>query len=199
VIGEVAQVEPVRDSQTLTVVKCSSTFSCGVARLLVPASQLTTRRQIMLDNQTRVAVEVDRTVTEIRGTKTGQALNAQALEFDLPRTLTADSAEWVDLTIRTDGVSSDVYQGSVRFRIANSRDSVPVTLTLNVRDGPMLAILVVFIGIGVGRLAKKMQSPAAQMQVKLFTGLRSRRDEAARIQDQAALAAKQPSLACTAL
>jgi hypothetical protein len=68
----------------------------------------------------------------------------------------------------TNKLQPDHYSGTMRFSL-NGYDTEPTfNYTLDVRDGPWFALLVLLIGIIVGRLIKSMNSPEATAELKLL-------------------------------
>ena len=56
------------------------------------------------------------------------------------------------------------------------------------RDTPIFALIVILVGIFVGRLAQDMESPKAQKQVKLYPRYVQLRGNAANIKNESAFA-----------
>ena len=182
------KVQPVQAALTFQVARCANTFSCWLARGLLPASVTRDVWPIALENQTLAPVDVTDAAIVMRGEKTGAALGPGDIILSVPHTLPANKVELIDLMIRRDRLPSDKYTGTLRFKLAGSDQPATVNVDLNVRDGPGWAILVALFGIIVGRLARDAGSAEAQKQMRLLPRYYAIKAKAERVLDLAASA-----------
>ena len=62
----------------------------------------------------------------------------------------------VAFQIASGGLAPDHYAGEFRLRIPGKKDMLQIPLQLDVRDGPELAVLILMVGILLGRFSKYM-------------------------------------------
>ena len=120
-----------------------------------------------IDNHTLLPVKISGAAVVLRGEKSGYSPTGQEVSLD-PITLPARQVSHTTLHIHRNSLNPDRYQGSIRLKVENSDDPVKVNATIEVRYGPILPLLVILLGVVVGRLALAMQTPEAQMQMRLF-------------------------------
>jgi hypothetical protein len=161
-IGEVPNVQPVAASQSIGVVRCPVFWlTCNGATLFLPQSVLHDTWDVLLDNRTQVPITVTEATAAMWGAKTGDVLTQDEIQLVKPVVLKANTEAPVAVTIARDRLSDDHYQGTLAFRIKGSDVPMIVSTDLSVCEGPTLALVVIFLGILVGRLAQRMQTPAA--------------------------------------
>lgn len=160
-------VEPVEPSLSVQVVRCQNRLSCRVARWLLPENATRDDWQVLLDNQTPNAVDVTDVDVVMFGEQTGHVVRTNEIKLKVPHPLPASQVERIDLTIFRNRLPSDRYRGTFRFKVADEEQPVIVNVDLDVRDGPFWPFLLIVLGIIVGRLARDMDTPAAQTQIKL--------------------------------
>ena len=162
-------VIPVTDNLNFQVVRCSNSISCGLATWLLPDSVTQDKWTVQLDNQTLIPVKLTDATVVMQGEKTGNPVNPNQISLTVPnQLLEVQKVEPIDLTIKRNQLSPDRYQGTLRFKLENADEPVKVNATIAVRDTPIWALIVIFAGIFVGRLAQDMESPKAQKQVKIY-------------------------------
>jgi hypothetical protein len=71
----------------------------------------------------------------------------------------------------TNNLGPDHYGGTINFGLAGSEVQPTVNYSVDVRDAAWWALLVLFLGVVVGRLVKSMNSPEAITQLKLMERL----------------------------
>lgn len=136
----------------------------------LPASIRGEKRGLQLENLTPVAVSVPNYGMSLRGEKTGRLVTEQDVPINVPnQMLGARQATAVDISfVDRNKLPPDRYVGSMRFDLKGTDVQPAVNFTLDVRDGPWWALLVLFLGVIVGRLIKNMNSPEALLQLKLM-------------------------------
>ncbi|MEN6373489.1 MAG: hypothetical protein ABFD75_01745 [Smithella sp.] len=177
------KVQPVFSGMTFHLVRSRNLVADTVATWLLSPSAVREKWYLHLDNQTLAPVEVTDVTVVMRGEKTGQAVSPGIISITMPRQLPAGQVEPIPMTIHRNNLSPDRYQGTLRFKVKGADDPVTVNADLNLRDGPIWAVLVILAGIFVGRLARGMSTPEAQKQIKLLPLLYKIRQSADRIQD----------------
>lgn len=166
------QVVPVTPTLSWQVVRCSHWLDCQMATWFLPASVLQDDWEVWLDNQTAEAVEVIDGVTVLRGLRGGHTARADDVILAVPQTLPANEVEPIAVTINRQRLAPDNYQGTLRFKLATQDEPVLVTTNIDVRQGPFWALIVVLLGILLGRLVRDMERPTAQAQVNLMPDYR---------------------------
>jgi hypothetical protein len=182
-------VVPISDNLNLQVVRCQNFISCGLATWLLPDGVVQDKWTVQLDNQTLIPVKLTDATVIMQGEKTGNHVNNNDLFFPVPKKeLKAQKVEFIDLKINRNQLSPDRYQGTLRFKLENADEPVKINATIAVRDTPIFALIVILVGIFVGRLAQDMESPNAQKQVKLYPRYVQLRGNAANIKNESAFA-----------
>lgn len=187
-IGARPKVQPVKDNLTIQVVRCQYLLSCAMTAWLLPDSMTREDWIVQLDNQTLTPVKLAGATVVMQGDRASNAVRADAIDVELPPLLPANQVESVGLVIHSRSLPPDHYQGVLRFKLADADEPVLVNVNLDVRDGPFWALVAIVAGIIVGRLARSMESPKTQKQLKLLPRFYEARDNAHRVQDAEALA-----------
>jgi hypothetical protein len=167
-LGAAPKVTPVTPTLSWQVVRCSHWLDCRLATWFLPASVVEDNWEVWLDNQTAQAVDVIDGVTVLRGLRGGHTARADDVLLAVPQTLPANKVEPVAVAINRQRLAPDNYQGTLRFKLATQDEPVLVTTNIDVRQGPFWALVVVVLGILLGRLVRDMETPAARAQVKLM-------------------------------
>ena len=77
----------------------------------------------------------------------------------------------IALNIRPDLLPPDQYSGYLRLESVKFANPVLVPFDLKIRQGPLLPLLVILVGILVGRIMQGNSTPTAQMQLRLLPRL----------------------------
>jgi hypothetical protein len=161
------------------VTRCGSTFTCGLADFLLPKELGKSYRKWGMVNHTPSDVAWQSSAMTLRGDKTGDVINpdvqtlskhndpSSGVEFQSGTPLTANHTVEAIFQFDRSAIQPDHYQGQYR---AELKDGDPVTIasTLDVRDGPLLPLFVLVLGIVVGRLLQFANTPQALMQTRLL-------------------------------
>lgn len=161
-------VVPVTPALSWQVVRCEHWLDCRLATWFLPANVVQDGREVWLDNQTVQAVEVVDGVVLLQGATSGSTVRANQVTLAVPHTLPASQVEPIAVTINRQQLAPDSYRGSLSFQLAGADAPVVVTTSLDVRQGPFWALVVVLLGILLGRLVRDMETSTAQAQVKLM-------------------------------
>jgi hypothetical protein len=139
----------------------------------LPQNLVGDKRGLLLDNQTPDRVVVVSQDLILRGVNTGYVVTGSDIRPSISgNSLPANSSVPVELEIlNRDALPPDRYIGSLRLGLKDADSPIPVSLTIDVRDAPWLPLVVLLLGVMVGRLIKNMSAPEAVLQVKLLKRL----------------------------
>jgi hypothetical protein len=102
---------------------------------------------------------------------TTHASASGALALNLPEAIPALPIVTIPLTVKGDVLSPDHYAGDIQLRIPGKEDPLKIPMDLNVKSGPEIPILVLLIGILLGRFIKYMKdkgAPQSELLLQLF-------------------------------
>lgn len=167
-LNAVPKVVPLMPALSWQVVNCNSWLDCRLATMFLPQSVVQDVWDVWLDNQTPQVVEVTDGVTVLQGATNGRTTQSDQVMMAVPHTLPANQPAPIPVTINRQQLAPDSYQGALRFTIVDAAEPVSIPTTLAVRQGPLWALVVVLLGILLGRLVRDMETPIAQTQVKLM-------------------------------
>lgn len=172
-------IEPVVANQSFQVVRCWW-IECNLAEILLGGSATRQVWHIQLDNQASQPVTVTSALVVMHGSRTTEAVTSSQVKIRPLAVLPANDVSTIPVTITRNSLQSDGYQGKLRFNIEGLDETVTINSTLDVRNGPWWALVAVFLGILVGRMARDMETAIAKKQVKLLPrwyGLRTKIDQ----------------------
>jgi hypothetical protein len=160
-------IQPVVADQSFQVARCSW-IGCNLAGILLGGSLTSDEWHVQLDNRASQAATVTSAQVVMSGKHTADAVTSSQVKIGRVGVLPAGVVSTVPVTIKRDSLLPGRYQGKLRFTIGGLDEPVTINSTLDVRDGPFWALVAVFLGIVVGRLARDMETPIAKKQVKLL-------------------------------
>jgi hypothetical protein len=134
----------------------------------LPHGMADNTKDVRFDNQTPATVRVADVDLVMQGSRTGEVVRSNDIKLEWPEELPASEVVPVSLTIDRSSLSPDRYEGTIRLKLDGVDDPVTANLALDVRDGPLLPLLIIFIGVVFGRFVSSMTSPIAQMQNRLL-------------------------------
>jgi hypothetical protein len=103
--------------------------------------------------------------------------DASALLVQIPHRMATGQEGAITLTVDPKQLPADHYQGTLRLYLSGAGEPVLENLTLDVREGPFWALVMVFLGIAVGRLALMMAEAQPQMkQMERWSRLMRRKE-----------------------
>jgi hypothetical protein len=149
---------PVKDSEQvqLQLVRCS--WDCGLAHLLLPASAFQDQRLIYLDNPNQATVSLTSAEVILQGKQTNYQITKTEVEPPLsPQTLAANKIISLPLNWKRSQIPPDRYTGTVYLTMEGREGRLSIPVDLSMRIGPAIPILVLLVGIVLGRLFKYMQ------------------------------------------
>lgn len=145
------------DQVQLRLVNCSW-FDCPLARLILPASTFVDQWQLQFDNSSSTSVTVLNSAVVAKNVEASyQITNAS---ISLPKdsqSLPANQIVSLPLTINRSAIPPDHYSGAIYLTLANQGSRLILPLSISMRTGPLLPLLVLLTGIAIGRLFKYMQ------------------------------------------
>ncbi|WP_392482776.1 hypothetical protein [Nostoc sp. C110] len=149
---------PVKDSEQvqLQLVRCS--WDCGLAHLLLPASAFQDQRLIYLDNPNQATVFLTSAEVILQGKQTNYQITKTEVEPpQSPQTLAANKIISLPLNWKRSQIPPDRYTGAVYLTMEGREGRLSIPVDLSMRTGPAIPILVLLVGIVLGRLFKYMQ------------------------------------------
>ncbi len=142
----------------LRLVRCSGPLDCGLARILLPDSALIDEWQLQFDNASASAVDLQDAEVALLGEQTGYQLTNEQVEFPVAaQTLPADQVIALPLSLLRQNIPPDHYTGNIYLTLDGAAQRQTIPVDLNVRVGPCWPLLVLLLGILLGRLFKYMQ------------------------------------------
>jgi hypothetical protein len=177
---------------------CNSPVTCGITDFLLPCDLNNDWRKWVLVNQVAADVEWRSATLTLRGDKTSELIemgvkvfpypaeqarakeNAAAVDqqlkptwsdLKLPFSLARNGSTDLQFTFNRGAVKADHYQGQYRIEL-NDGDPITIPFTLDMRDGPLLPLIVLFLGIVLGRIIQSANSPRTQAQFRLMDRVR---------------------------
>lgn len=142
----------------VNLVNCGFWLDCTLARIILPASTYVNHRELQFDNPTPTAVSVLNTAIVAQGDLTGYQLNNSAIAVSqVSKPLPANQIVSMRLVLNRSAMPPDQYNGSVYLFLGERGNRLTLPINLNVRSGPLLPLLVLFIGVILGRLFKYIE------------------------------------------
>jgi hypothetical protein len=163
---------PVKDSEQvqLQLVRCS--WDCGLAHLLLPASAFQKQRQIYLDNPNQATISLTSAEVILQGKQTNYQITKTEVEPPAsPQTLAANTIISLPVKWERSQIPPDRYTGAVYLTMEGREGRLSIPIDLSMRTGPAMPILVLWVGILLGRLFKYMQEkgiPQADALAKVY-------------------------------
>lgn len=153
-------VVPVKGGEQLQrqLVQSSWGLNYALAQLLLPASAVQEQWQLKLDNPVDAPVSLTSTEVVLEGQQTGyQITQAQVAPPPSPTTLPANQIISLPLKWKREQIPPDRYTGWVYLTLDGREERLAIPIELNMRIGPLVPLLVLLVGIALGRLLKYMQ------------------------------------------
>ncbi len=141
------------ESLKIQLVNCR-VLGCGLARWLQP-SAFPSSYPLQFDNGSLEPFDMVTTVTAI-GDTTHSSLE-QVLRVQSPVKVPSAPVYTLPIAIQDVKLSPDHYVGDVQIRLPGQDAPLKIPLEVNVRAGPILPLVVLLVGILLGRLLKYMK------------------------------------------
>jgi hypothetical protein len=167
---------PGTDQVRLKLVNCSWGPDCILASFLpkdviLPQSNNEQNPQLLqFDNPSASPAQILSVATILRSNSGYQLTDAFSIP-DKPITLAANKVVNIPLAIRPDKIPPGQYGGAIYLTIQGQTNRLVLPVTLNVRSGPMIPLVILVIGIILGRLFKYMQEqggPQSEAREKVY-------------------------------
>jgi hypothetical protein len=155
--------------------RCGTAFTCGFVDFLLPGELAGASRPWKLVNQTPATVDWTSSTLTLHGDKTGDFIDVDVktwsagkpIALKLPLTLPKQTPTDATFNFDRGAIQADHYQGQYRAELQGG-DPITVPFALDVRDGPILPLIVLILGIVLGRLIQSTNTPRAQAQIRLL-------------------------------
>jgi hypothetical protein len=148
---------PGSEQLKLRLVNCQG-FDCDLARLFLPTSAFLNQYELQFDNPTQSDVTIIDTNVVGRGEFAGYPLTLSRMGLPAtPYVLPAGKTGSITVTLSRDLIPPDHYTGAIYLTLQGRPERLTFPIDLNMRAGPFWAIVLLLIGIVLGRLFKYMQ------------------------------------------
>lgn len=149
---------PGNEQIQLKLTQCSWWLDCALGRLLLPASAFLPQWDLAFDNSVDAPVKVTGAEVLLKGEQTGYQLTKTQIQLpNIPQSLPADQIVRLPLTWKQSQIPPDRYTGAVYLTLENANERLIIPINLTMRIAPLIPLLVLFLGIILGRLVKYMQ------------------------------------------
>ncbi|MGC0321077.1 hypothetical protein ABIG06_001706 [Bradyrhizobium sp. USDA 326] len=170
-VGIRPMLAQLRTAPQWNLVRCDWAWTCWIAREFISNSATTDKQPIRLENQSPLPAQRIDTLVLLRGTNNKSNDVTRDVSLGPVGTIPGSGTAEVPITINYNALDADTYDGSVRFRVPATDEALTVPLVVNVRDGPILPLLLILVGVIVGRWARELDSPAIKAQMKALQRL----------------------------
>ncbi len=144
----------------LNLVNCSGplgALDCLLGHFLLPGS-FQRKWELHFDNLTQAPVNLIDTQVVVRGRQSGFQLSETELTPPQEKqVLPANQIVTIPLTIDQSAIPPDQYVGTLHFTLEGQSQRLTAPVDLRVRSGPLLPLILLLVGIVLGRLFKYMQ------------------------------------------
>ena len=158
----------------LDLVNCRWSIDCGLARFLLPASAFVNQWELQFDNPGTEPISVLSTAVLGRGEQTGYQLTSKAIAISDTEQSISDPAKTssdlsgaivlpanqivsLPLAFNRSAIPPDRYTGSIYLTIEKQQNRMTLPLNLSVRTGPFIPLVILAIGIILGRVSRYMK------------------------------------------
>jgi hypothetical protein len=148
------------------LVQCEWQWVCWLARQIVYPSATQDAQSFKIENQSALPAERVDTLTLLRGTNNRSNDAANDVTIKAPEIIRAIGNADVQVIVDRHQLDADAYEGSVRIRTPGTDEALTIPLLVNVRNGPIVPLVLIFAGIIVGRWARELESPEIKAQMK---------------------------------
>lgn len=130
---------------------------CPLARLILSSAALKDQTQLHFLKPAGVPLAISNVAVVVKGDQNRFQLTDQQLKVPLAQSQAADKHLTVPVTIARDQLPADHYTGSIYLTVPGQSNDLKVPVDFNVRSAPVWPLIVLLIGIVLGRLFKFMQ------------------------------------------
>jgi hypothetical protein len=163
-------LKPLSSAETLrlNLVNCQHRLSCALAGLVLPESAFLNSWEMQFDNTSAAAGKLVKSAVVALGDKSGFQLSSGQLALPSEmQTFAAREISSLPVTLNRTAMPPDHYTGAVYLMFEGARDMLAVPVDLNVRAGPLGALVAILAGIILGRLVKYMHERGGPQAAKL--------------------------------
>jgi hypothetical protein len=173
VSGTTPPVSPVAGKLDLQAT--GSAYCHALADFFLPPRLKGNTRRIAFQNGTASDIHVSKAQLTLQGTSAEAILTAsdpptgrnEEITLTRPAVMPASGTGHLTLDLDRTRLAAGKYTGRLLLWLEGATEPLPVDLTLDLRNGPLLALLVIFLGIGAGRLATQAASVKSQLLSKI--------------------------------
>jgi len=148
---------PLKGSEQVQVQLVRCGWDCGLAHLLLPASNFQNQWQLRLDNPIQSPVSLTSAEVVLEGKQTGYQITKTEVEPPSNSEMPANKIISLPLKWTRSRIPPDRYTGAVYLTVEAKEGRLAIPIDLSMRTGPALPIFILFIGIILGRFFKYMQ------------------------------------------
>ncbi|GAB4161396.1 MAG: hypothetical protein Fur0021_34530 [Candidatus Promineifilaceae bacterium] len=144
----------------------------GRPRVVAADTALNNVTLTLLQNGEGAATVENATVLTMRGSK-GQTLPQSAVTVStaLPMTLQSQEAKTLEVVVAGRNLPADKYDGILHITVQNQDTPIQIPLTISIKDGPLLPLLLLLIGPILG-FGINWWNNGGQARTKLYQDLR---------------------------
>ncbi|MEC4894650.1 MAG: hypothetical protein SAL07_14880 [Oscillatoria sp. PMC 1051.18] len=149
---------PDSEQLQLQLVHCSWWLDCVLARVLLPANAFQNQWLLRFNNPVEASVSLTNAEVVLVGKQTGYQITETEVEPPpSPETLAANQIVRLPLKWERSQIPPDRYTGAVYLTLEGGEEMLRIPVNLSMRSGPLIPLLVLLVGIILGRLFKYMQ------------------------------------------
>ncbi|MDF5723994.1 MAG: hypothetical protein PUP91_26725 [Rhizonema sp. PD37] len=142
----------------LKLTQCNPLLDCWVAGLFLPKSAFLQSWDLAFDNSVDAPVKVTGAEVLLKGEQTDYQLTSNQIKVsNIPQSLKANQVVRLPLTWERFQIPPDRYTGAVYLTLEGAKERLIIPLDLSMRIAPLMPLLVLLMGIVLGRLIKYMQ------------------------------------------
>ena len=145
------------DRLQANLVNCTN---CPLARLLLSRAAFQNEMQLGFEKPVGAPLAINNSAIAVKGEQNKFQLNDQHLKISLDKLAQSQPGQKylpVPVTIAKDDLPADHYVGSIYLSVPGQTNELKVPVDFNVRIAPLWALLILLVGIILGRLFKFMQ------------------------------------------
>jgi hypothetical protein len=156
----------------LRLVNCSWGLDCLLANFFLPASARLNQLELKFDNPAPQPATILNSAVAVQGNLTQYPLPNNALSIPNQKlSLPAQQISGIPLNLDRSAMPPEQYAGAIYLTQANQSNRLVLPVNLSVRCGPLLPLVVLLLGVLLGRLFKYMQEqggPQAQARKQVY-------------------------------
>jgi hypothetical protein len=168
------------DTVALSAYRCWFSLDCAVGNFLAPMNQ-----NVPLSNKDGLAPAlIKRGAVTLRASTGDSSFGETDLALQKPKEVAAQNGDKLSLTVPSGKAVAGRYQGYASVELDN-KDVISGPITLDVRDAPLMAMILLTAGIVFGRVLQSVNSPDSLTRQRLNTNLAALRAASDSVTDPA--------------